>query len=260
MSLAMTQASARGREPRMPIVLHRFPLSHFSEKGRALLDFKGLDYSIVDHQLGWSQWEVYRLSGQRKVPVVEHDGTVVNDSTEIGLYLERVFPDERRLLPREEQKRRDVLELEARIDRIFGGAAPVPWFASLTHNPGAVAELLTIEVSGVRGGTARLLERAIGGAMRLPAARRFAMKSEQATRQLLRELSDRLAATKFLVGDEPTFADVAAAGLAFHLKFPRSEHLAVPGLMDQGVAGLSDDAEFSRFFDWRDRFYEDFLH
>lgn len=33
----------------MAIVLHRFPLSHFSEKGRALLAYKRVDYRIEEH-------------------------------------------------------------------------------------------------------------------------------------------------------------------------------------------------------------------
>ena len=65
----------------MTIVLHRFPLSHFSEKARAALDFKGLEYRIVDHRPGPEQIAIYRLSGQRKLPVIEHDGTVVGFAT-----------------------------------------------------------------------------------------------------------------------------------------------------------------------------------
>jgi len=56
----------------MTIVLHRFPLSHFSEKVRVMLDFKGLDYRVVDHSPGPDQLAIMKLSGQRKVPVIEH--------------------------------------------------------------------------------------------------------------------------------------------------------------------------------------------
>ncbi|XYI04020.1 glutathione S-transferase N-terminal domain-containing protein [Sorangium sp. So ce1128] len=51
------------------MVLHRFPLSHYSEKARAALDFKGLEYRIVEHRPGVEQLAIYRLSGQRKPEV-----------------------------------------------------------------------------------------------------------------------------------------------------------------------------------------------
>ena len=76
----------------MPITLHRFKISHFSEKARAALDFKGLDYTLVDHVAGPGQLAIYRLSGQRKLPLLEHEGAVVHDSTAIALYLEHAFP------------------------------------------------------------------------------------------------------------------------------------------------------------------------
>ena len=71
----------------MTIVLHRFPLSHFSEKARVMLDFKGLDYRVVDHSPGPDQLAIMKLSGQRKVPVIEHEGSVVHDSTAISYLL-----------------------------------------------------------------------------------------------------------------------------------------------------------------------------
>ena len=50
-------------------------------------------------------------------------------------------------------------------------------------------------------------------------------------------------------------ADVAAAGLAFHLEFPQSRDLAVPELAGVGVSGWADAPKYQRFFDWRRGFY-----
>src|SRR4051794_11384825 len=104
----------------MTIVLHRFPLSHFSEKARALLDFKKLDYEIREYTLGLPQRKIVKLSGQRRVPVIEHDGHVVHDSTRIAHYLDDTFPDTPRLIPAEPSHREEVLALESRIDRVLG--------------------------------------------------------------------------------------------------------------------------------------------
>lgn len=245
----------------MPAIkLHRFPLSHFSEKGRALLDFKQLDFSIVEHQLGLPQLSIIRLSGQRKVPVIEHDGRVVADSTKIALYLEEQFPEKRRLLPEDDSRRRDVLELENRIDRIFGLAAPVAWFDSIASDREAVAQVLDVEVYGVGARSARALALATQGLWKLEFPRQMAQRAHKSTRALLEELCDRLAGSRYLFGDEPTLADVAAVGLTFHLEFPHSRDLRIPALAGVGVPAYVDDPKLARFFEWRRTFYKELLH
>ncbi len=245
----------------MPAIkLHRFPLSHFSEKGRALLDFKELDFEIVEHQLGLPQLSIYRLSGQRKVPVIEHDGRVVADSTRIGLYLEEQFAERRRLLPVDEPQRREVLELEDRIDRVFGNAAPVAWFDAISRDRDAIARLLDVEVYGVGARSSRIWALGAQAAWKLPVPKHMAERAHRSTRKLLLELCGRLEGSSYLCGDEPTIADVAAVGLAFHLEFPHSRDLKVPALAGVGVPAYVDDPELARFFEWRRAFYRELLH
>lgn len=242
------------------IKLHRFPLSHFSEKGRALLDFKELDFEIVERQLGLPQLGIVRLSGQRKVPVIEHDGRVVADSTRIALYLEEQFPERRRLLPEDAGRRREVLELEDRIDRVLGGAAPVAWFDSIVSDRDAIARVFDVEVYGVGARSSRAWALATQAAWKLPIPRHMAARAHRSTRALLEELCGRLDGSRYLFGDEPTLADVAAVGLAFHLEFPHSRDLRVPALAGVGVPAYVDDKKLSRFFEWRRAFYRDLLH
>jgi glutathione S-transferase len=242
----------------MSIVLHRLPLSHFSEKGRALLDFKKLDYRIVEHQLGLAQISVFRLSGQRKVPVIEEDGRVVADSTAIALYLEERHPDPP-LLPADAARRREVLALEDRIDQIFGSYAPVVWFDWVVRErPDELPEVLSVELWGA--GRGRALASAIRSVWRVGRVHDVVKKSQERTKALLQELCERLGQGDYLFGAEPTLADVAAAGLAFHLEFPHSAHLGVPHFAGVGVPGWADAPEFQRFFDWRHSFYERHLH
>ena len=243
----------------MSLRLHRFPLSHFSEKGRALLDFKKLDYEIVEHQLGVPQLGIYRMSGQRQVPVLDHDGTIVPDSTEIALYLEKTFPDGRSLLPEDADRRRDALDLEERIDRIFGFSAVVVWFAWAVENDPKIGEWLSLETWGLPMFGGKLVAAAARNAQSLTGLRRTNEKALDRTKSLLDELCERLEKQPYLTGDAPCIADVAAVGLAFHLKFPASKHLRVPELAGQGVSPLVDDPVYSSFFDWRDQFYADFL-
>jgi glutathione S-transferase len=76
----------------MPIRLYRFEHSTNVERVTLGLAYKGLEAESV-----WidpdDRSEVERVSGQRLVPVIEHDGRVVHDSTAILRYLEETFPD-----------------------------------------------------------------------------------------------------------------------------------------------------------------------
>lgn len=245
----------------MTIVLHRFATSHFSEKARACLDFKGLDYRIVERHAGADQLSLWRLSGQRKVPVIEHDGSVIHDSTAIALYLEHAFPDARPLLPADLAARREVLDLEDRLDAALGANAPVVAFDHAQRDLAYADKMLRLMVPGL--GVTRAALKLTGIAARpalwTPAARARIEGAYAAVREVLGECCDRLARGPYLVGDAPTLADLAAAGLAFNLRYPRSAYLADPSLAGFGVPDLINDPTLSRFFQWRDALYARFL-
>lgn len=238
------------------ITFHRFPLSHFSEKARLFLDYKKLGYHIVDWKLGLPQLRILRMTGQRKLPVIDHDGRIVFDSTEIGLYLDRAFPEAPLLLPKDEGLRREVLELEDRIDRGFGMATGLVWLRQQAYEP-EIVRMLRIEAAGIGNlgakGLAALLRKSEKGLARA----RFD-EAEKQVRAILEELTDRLRESPYLVGKEATMADFAAAGLAFHLKFPQSSFFPFPELRGRGVRGIADDPKLLPFFEWRDRLYETF--
>jgi glutathione S-transferase len=237
------------------IVLHRFPLSHFSEKARVLLDWKRVDYAIREYTLGLPQRKIVKLSGQRKVPVIEHDGRVVSDSTRIAHYLDDTFAD-RPLVPADPVLREEVLGLEDRIDRAFGVGAPLAWGEyALTHRDHL--DLLAIEIHGATVPSVRAMGAAVRFARGLGAGRAFIDKKIARVRDLLVELTERLTRGPYLVGTTPTLADLAAVGLVFHLEFPRSKYFPVPELAGHGVPEWTD--EFAPFFDWRRKLYADYL-
>lgn len=238
------------------ITLYRFPISHYSEKARLFLDFKELDYEITDLKVGLPQLRLVRMTGQRQVPVIDHDGRIVHDSTEIGLYLERAFPDARPLLPKDDALRREVLALEDRIDRDVGSASSMVWLREEAHRP-EIVELLDANVAGIGKLGARGFAAMIRAADKKPLKSTFD-RAEEKLRASLVELSSRLANSRYLVGNEPTLADFAAAGLTLHLKFPASRYFPFPELIGRKASSLADDPELSRFFDWRDRLYAEF--
>lgn len=242
------------------IRLHRFPISHFSEKGRALLEFKELDYDLEEYTLGLPQRKVAKLSGQRKVPVVQHGGEIVSDSTRIAHWLDERFPDHPRLIPKDEPLRGEVLALEDEIDRVLGVGAPLLWFEDAVRNGRKdQVDLLAIEVHGLNVLGARALAKGISFARGLGVGEGWVRRKSDRARTMLERFSRRLEKAPFLVGDQPTLADVAAAGLTLHLEWPRSARMAKEVPIGTGVPGIVDDPALRRFFEWRREFYQRYL-
>lgn len=65
--------------------------STFSWRSKLALLHKGLDFQ--SHPVAVTDKASIAFSGQDKVPIIKHDGTVVADSWAIAVYLERVFSD-----------------------------------------------------------------------------------------------------------------------------------------------------------------------
>jgi glutathione S-transferase len=100
--------------------LYQFPISHFCEKARWLLDAKGLAYNLVNLMPGPHRRVTQRLvKGSGSVPVLVDGATVLGDSTEIALHLERTYPTPP-LLPPPGPGRDRALELEAYFDETAG--------------------------------------------------------------------------------------------------------------------------------------------
>ena len=76
----------------MAIVLHQFPISHYCEKVRWALDYKGVDYRLKNHLPGLHLKKMKAVAPFSSVPVLEHDGHYVHDSAAIISYLDTQFP------------------------------------------------------------------------------------------------------------------------------------------------------------------------
>ena len=72
--------------------LHQFRHSAFCEKVRLVLAAKGLDYTVVEVTPGLGQLELFRLSGQRQVPVLLDGSEVIADSTAIAFIWSGITP------------------------------------------------------------------------------------------------------------------------------------------------------------------------
>ena len=73
--------------------LYGVPLSPFARKALLALDYKGLEYENIPTFPGDESPEFRAISPLGKIPVLEHDGFTIPDTSVICRYLERIAPD-----------------------------------------------------------------------------------------------------------------------------------------------------------------------
>jgi glutathione S-transferase len=75
------------------LVLHMFAASHFNEKARWALDWKGLAHRRIAYLPCSHRLPIQRLSGQSQTPVLEMEAAVIAGSAQIIDALERTHPE-----------------------------------------------------------------------------------------------------------------------------------------------------------------------
>ena len=76
----------------MSVTLYQFPISHFCEKVRWALDYKEIPYQAKNLLPGLHVKTMTKLAKRSSVPVLDHEGTAIQNSADIIDYLEQQFP------------------------------------------------------------------------------------------------------------------------------------------------------------------------
>ena len=240
--------------------LYQFELSQYSEKVRLILDYKELEYRTIEVTPGIGQMELLQKSGSRQVPVLKDGSTYIADSTEIAFYLDRKYP-EKPLLPEEPVARGQCLLMEEWADESIGIKGRKAFIGALNQNQTFRTAMLPQETPGL----VKNLVGAIPGefldvlGMGVGFGGDAVKEAKKGLKQDLEALSLILANQPYLIGDSPTLADLAVAGLSMIIKFPEGSYLNIPEqLKGRGIPGLADNPAYETFFTWRDRLYADF--
>ena len=244
--------------------LYQFELSQYSEKVRLILDYKGLNYRKIEVTPGVGQIDLLRLSGQRQVPVLKDGETVVADSTEIALYLDKKYP-ERPILPTDPKEKGYCLLIEEWADESIGAKGRIAFLGAANQNPNFRTSIFS---SLVPRNTPDFLKNAVGFVppevlevlgTGVGLGKEAVKKAHSSLKQDLEALSLILQDRTYLVTDTPTLADFAVAGLSMIIKFPEGPYLELPEqLRGKGVPGLADNSFYTNFFNWRKRLYAEF--
>lgn len=240
--------------------LYQFELSQYSEKVRLILDYKGLEYRKIEVIPGIGQLELFRLSGQQQVPVLKDGSTIVTDSTAIAMYLDRQYP-EKPIIPTDTKHRGLCLLMEEWADESIGKKSRKALYGGLSQDqnlrqailPSSTPDVVKSLVAAFPSDILKIMGFGVGfGPDEVKAAK-------DDLNQDLEALSLLLLESPYLVGDTPTLADFAVAGLSLLIKFPDGPYLDIPEtLKGKGVQGLADNLTYDSFFSWRDRLYSNY--
>jgi glutathione S-transferase len=241
------------------IELYQFELSPFAEKIRIILDYKGLQYKKIEVVPGVGQLEIFRLSGQRQVPVIKDGNTVVADSTAIALYLDRTYPD-KPLFPTDDRSKALCTIMEAWADSSIASNGRKCMLGALKNNnlrssilPSGTPDLLKNLVSAIPN---ELID-AVG--MGVGLTPNGLKEAQDELHRELTALCQLLSQGPYLLGSQPTLADLTVAALSMSIKIPEGPYLNIPAnLKGKGIPGFVDNPAYEIFFAWRDRLYAEY--
>jgi glutathione S-transferase len=196
-----------------PLLWH-IPLSHYNEKARWALDYKG----VAHHRgvLGANYLiRAWRATGQGKLPILWLDGRAIADSTRIIASLEERYP-EPPLYPRDAGARQRALAVEDDLDETLGPALRAAIVTPLFRNdPDVALRALTTGMPAKTYQTLRPLLRIFPAYY--PLRHRISEADLEKDRAVVGAALDRIEQERrgraYLVGDAFTVADLTAAAL-----------------------------------------------
>ncbi len=197
------------------VELVQFRFSHFNEKARWALDWKGVPHRRRTLLPGPHAGAVKKLAPETTVPVVLFDGEAVQGSAAILDELERRYP-EPPLYPADAAERSRALEIQRWLDTDIGPAVRQALFAGLLDDGGYVTRMF----AGGHPWPMRLAYRAM-----FPVAKGMIRKeyrlddpaacaaAREKTREGLDFVAKQAGRDGYLVGDRFSVADLTAAAL-----------------------------------------------
>ncbi len=203
-----------------PLLWH-IPLSHFSEKVRWALDYKGIAHQRrvlgLDYLI-----RAWRATGHGTLPILFLDGRAIGDSTRIIEALEHRYPQPA-LYPRDVDVRRRALALEDYFDEQLGPALRAATVTPLfRHDPDLALRVLTTGMPDKAYQRLRPLVRIFPSFYRF--RHRIRDANLEADRATVVAALDRIERERqgraYLVGDTFTVADLTAAAMLSPLVQP----------------------------------------
>jgi len=232
------------------ITLYQFRHSAFCLKTRMALHAKKLQYRVEEVTPGIGQFEIFKLSGQKQVPViVDSNDQVINDSSTICEYIDKknennpLFPEDPILFAQ-------CKLIEDWADTTMATTCRKALIKSAIENPQLRTALLPDEIpSSIKSIVDKLPFENLSKISNVV----LSSKDNLELQKLLEALSKSLINKKYLVGDSLSIADISIAAQLSLIKFPKSSG---PILSGEGSQEFINNPYLENLFIWRNNLEE----
>ena len=190
------------------ITLHQYNMSPFNDKIQRMLNYKGIPFE-EKYWLLAEQKKVKAFNPSGKLPALEHDGTLVCDSTDMAHYIEKTFPD-KPLIPNDPAQAGLVHALEDWADESLYFYEMRWRFGTPGNAERNVPKMVSMEKPFVRWLLPKLLPKGLQKILDNQGVGRKSMEQLATdTERHVASVAGMLEAGDFLVGDQLTLADLA---------------------------------------------------
>jgi len=231
------------------MTLYQFPISHFCEKVRWALKFKGIDHKIQNVLPGPHVTKIRRIAPHSNVPVLVDDARAIQGSSNIIHYLDEKSLDNR-LTPEDPKIKAQAMAWETEADEEIGIHIRTICYQHLLDQPHIVIPLFTQDGPWYGKWLMQFIFPKLSSQMR-----KFMDINEESAREARKHLhvmSDkvlsRLREHTFLAGDRFSRADLTVASLLAPLAKPQGYGLHWPKRYPEPLEELRE--ELSDIMNW----------
>lgn len=238
--------------------LLEFPHSHYCEKARWALDYKGIPFKAVAIMPGFHMITVRRYAPKTSVPVLLSGNNVVQGSSEIIDYLEQKYPLPV-LTPLDTDNRRQCFEIENTMDERLGENIRRVLYNSLLAYPEFICNCFTQPMPRIKQYVFKVLYPVLRSKIystyviseaRVDLARR---EFEDAMGELEKRLENR----QYLVGEQFTRADLTVASMLSLLVLPPEHPFIWEEIPDPHIKTIYDGYRDHPVSVWVRKMYRD---
>jgi len=243
----------------MHAILYEFPVSHYCEKARWALDFKGVPYRRRTLLPGLHVKRLKSRLPDSTVPVLETQGELIQGSDQIIDYLDQQFPD-KPLTPDDPTHKQQALEWEEFAAKKIADPLRCFYYHYLLDHPSILLPQFCANGPWYGPALMKLGYRQLARRMRVAYQinPRTAQVAMHVVDKAIKTLESHLADRAFMVGDQFSRADLSVCALMSPLVVPERGYLKLQSLNTQHLLDYRKAHINSPVFRWVNTLYNNY--
>ena len=237
--------------------LLEFPHSHFCEKARWALDFKGVAFQAVAILPGLHLWTVRRYAPGTSVPVLLVGEQAIQGSSEIIDFLEEHYPAHS-LTPSDEKERQRYLDFEIEMENELGKPIRQVFYHRLLAYPAFIRFCFTHTLSPLK----QLVFRLYYPFLQKKIFQVYVVSDNAVTQaksdfdSSMDKLAQKLEGKDYFFSDRFSRADLTVSSLLCFLVMPKQHPFPWPTIPDSDIRSIQDSYKNHPVCIWVKRMYE----